>query len=147
MVKHGRLGRKAGAGFYKYPDPRGEALVDSELQPLLDAYQDSSELDDAGGAKKHESDLARQILVPVVLEATRILEQEIVGDYRDIDLAFTHGLSFPQRRGGLLYWADQVGMAPLVAMLNERSDGDSSLKPTDLMVSMASSGRGFYSAP
>ena len=147
LVKHGRLGRKAGVGFYKYPDPRGEALVDSELQPLLDPYQDSSELSDTGGAGKNQSDLARQILVPVVLEATRILEQEIVGDYRDIDLAFTHGLSFPQRRGGLLFWADQVGVAELVAMLNERSDGDSSLKPTALLVSMASSGRGFYSAP
>ena len=145
LVKHGRLGRKVGAGFYKYPDPRGEALVDPELQELLDAYQNSSEEDNTVSAES--SDLAHQILVPVVLEATRILEQEIVGNYRDIDLAFTHGLSFPQRRGGLLYWADQVGMAPLVAMLNERSDDDSSLKPTDLMVSMASSGRGFYSAP
>ena len=147
LVKHGRLGRKAGVGFYKYPDPRGEALVDPQLQPLLDPYQDTSELDDAGGAETLRSDLARQILAPVVLEATRILEQDIVNDYRDIDLAFTHGLSFPQRRGGLLYWADQVGVAELTAMLRERSGDDPSLKPTALMVSMADGGQSFYSTP
>jgi len=146
LVKHGRLGRKAGVGFYKYPDPRGEALVDPQLQPLLDPYQDNSKLDDAVGAKKLQSDLALQILVPVVLEATRILEQKIVGDYRDIDLAFTHGL-FPQRRGGLLFWADQIGLTALVELLEQRSSDDPSLKPTALMVSMASGGQSFYSAP
>ena len=147
LVKHGRLGRKAGAGFYRYSDPRGEALIDTQLQPLLDPYQDTSKLDDAGGTKKLHSNLALQILGPVVLEATRILEQEIVNDYRDIDLAFTHGLSFPQRRGGLLYWADQVGVAELTAMLSKRSVDDPSLEPTALMVSMAGSGQGFYSTP
>lgn len=148
LVKHGRLGRKAGVGFYKYPDPRGGAIVDPELQSLLDPYQKTSELDDEGGAETLRSDLARRILAPVVLEATRILEQDIVSDYRDIDLAFTHGLSFPPRRGGLLYWADQVGVAELTAMLDERSADDPSLAPTALMLSMASlgsDGQSFYS--
>ena len=121
--------------------------MDPQLQPLLDPYQDNSKLDDAVGAKKLQSDLALQILVPVVLEATRILEQKIVGDYRDIDLAFTHGLSFPQRRGGLLFWADQSGLTALVELLEQRSSDDPSLKPTALMVSMASGGQSFYSAP
>jgi len=143
LVKHGRLGRKVGVGFYKYPNPRGEALIDPQLQPLLDPYQNDSELNDAGDVD--HSDLARQILAPVVLEATRILEQGIVDDFRDIDLAFTHGLSFPQGRGGLLYWADQVGMAELAAMLIERSNDEPSLEPTALMVSMAGSGQSFYS--
>lgn len=145
LVKHGRLGRKAGVGFYKYSDPRGEALFDPQLQPLLDPYQDTSQLDDAGSAKKLHSDLAIQILAPVVLEATRVLEQGIVNDFRDIDLAFTHGLSFPQCRGGLLFWADQVGLAELTAMLTERSRDDTSLKPTALLVSMADGVQSFYS--
>ena len=145
LVKHGRLGRKTEVGFYKYPDPRGEALVDPELQPLLDPYQDTSKLADAGVDEKRDFDLARQILVPVVLEATRILEQGIVNDFRDIDLAFTHGLSFPQQRGGLLYWADQVGVPQLTAMLAERAATDPTLEPTRLLVSMSEHGESFYS--
>jgi 3-hydroxyacyl-CoA dehydrogenase len=144
LVKHGRLGRKAGVGFYRYPEPRGQALADPELQPLLDPYQDTTRVD---GTDQRQTDLARQILVPVVLEATRIIEQGIVSDFRDIDLAFTHGLSFPQQRGGLLYWADQVGVAELTAALEERSAVDPALEPTDLLRSMADSGQSFYSKP
>jgi len=147
LVKHGRLGRKAGAGFYNYPDPRGEALIDPQLQPLLDPYQDASGVDDVESAEKIRDDLARQILVPVVLEATRIIEQGIVSDLRDIDLAFTHGLSFPRKRGGLLYWADQVGVTELTAMLVERSASDPALQPTALLVSMAERGRLLIEAP
>ncbi len=147
LVKHGRLGRKAGAGFYKYPHPRGEATIDPQLQPLIDPYQDTSAIEETGNTRNSRSHLALQILAPVVLEATRILEQGIVNDFRDIDLAFTHGLSFPQHRGGLLFWADQVGVTELTAMLSERSNSEPSLKPTALMVSMASNGQGFYSTP
>ena len=83
--------------------------------------------------------------MPVVLEATRILEQGIVNDFRDIDLAFTHGLSFPRQRGGLLYWADQVGVPQLTAMLAERAATDPTLEPTRLLVSMSEHGESFYS--
>jgi 3-hydroxyacyl-CoA dehydrogenase/enoyl-CoA hydratase/3-hydroxybutyryl-CoA epimerase/3-hydroxyacyl-CoA dehydrogenase/enoyl-CoA hydratase/3-hydroxybutyryl-CoA epimerase/enoyl-CoA isomerase len=145
LVKQGRLGRKVGVGFYKYPDARGMAIVDPELQPLLDPYQNKTAMIDGGDAENLGSDLAFQILAPVVLEATRIVEQAIVSDYRDIDLAFTHGLSFPQCRGGLLYWADHVGMAELVRKLAMRAECDPSLTPTAMMVSMADRGVGFYS--
>ena len=59
----------------------------------------------------------------MVLEATRILEEKLVRDVRDVDLGVIFGLGFPPFRGGLLFWADTVGAAKIVEMLKpfERS--------------------------
>ena len=53
--------------------------------------------------------VAYRLVLPMLLEATRILEEGKVGDVRDIDLAVLFGLGFPAAKGGLLWWADTLG--------------------------------------
>ena len=96
-------------------------------------------------AKLSNSDIALQILAPVVLEATRIMEEEGVNDFRDIELAFIHGLSFPQHRGGLLFWADEVGIDTIVKTLLRLTKADPRLQPTELLSVMRQEDRNFYS--
>ena len=112
LVKHNRLGRKTLIGFYIYPDHRADSIVDPGLDEIVSKYQKSEVAPKV--AKLSNADIALQILAPVVLEATRIIEEEGVNDFRDIELAFIHGLSFPQHRGGLLFWADEVGIDTIV---------------------------------
>jgi hypothetical protein len=45
----------------------------------------------------------------MLLEATRALEDGLVRDVRDVDLALIFGIGFPPFRGGLLFWADTLG--------------------------------------
>ncbi len=108
MVKTNRLGRKIGNGFYSYDgdEPRFDPDVDDQLK----AYRksESRECD----IEALES-IAVQIMAQMAVEATRILEEEIVNEPGDIDLCMINGLSFPARRGGLLFWADHVGVAQL----------------------------------
>ena len=149
LVKHGRLGRKAGAGFYAYPDPAdrtAEAAVDDpELMPLIQSYcKDAADEDIA--TVDDNTQMATEILAPVVLEATRLIDEGIVADFRDIDLAFTHGLSFPQAQGGLLFWADRVGLKKLMQVLTKLAESDPRLAPSDMIESMAADGRKFYSS-
>ena len=80
----------------------------------------------------------------MLLEATRMLEDKIVRDVRDVDLGLIFGLGFPPFKGGLLYWADTIGAAKLVEMLKPLEPLGERFQPTPLLLEMAASGRKFY---
>ena len=80
----------------------------------------------------------------MVLEATRALADGIVRDVRDIDLGMIFGLGFPAFRGGLMWWADEVGAQQLVEWLKPFESLGERLEPTPLLLEMAQQGRKFY---
>ena len=45
----------------------------------------------------------------MLLEAIRVLDEEIVRDPADIDAGVKLGLGFPASRGGILAWCDTEG--------------------------------------
>ncbi len=131
----GRLGTKNGKGFYLYegkerkgPDPSVYALLG--LHP------------------KHEHPdpgmIADRMVLPMVNEAARCLEEKVVGSAADLDLALIFGTGFPPFRGGLCRWADQEGLPQIVATLErlESTVGDR-FKPSEALRTTAAAG-GFY---
>lgn len=142
LVKSNRLGRKMGAGFYKYSDLRSDREWDPDLPSMLESYRVSEE-------KQTPEDLSvisDSILAAVTLEASKILDEEIVADYRDIDLAIIHGFSFPKHRGGILFWADQVGLPKIRSILLQLKDDEPRLAPSELIQSMADQANRFYNS-
>ncbi len=73
----------------------------------------------------------------MVLEATRILQDKLVRDVRDVDLGVIFGLGFPPFRGGLLFWADTLGAAKIVELLKPFESLGPPLAPTPLLLEMA----------
>ena len=77
-------------------------------------------------------EITDRLFLPMLVEATRVLEDGLVRDVRDVDLALIYGIGFPPFRGGLFFWADQVGVAKIVEKLRTirvarqtfRADGD-----------------------
>ena len=116
LVKKNLLGRKAGTGFYRYESADGKAIFDDAIDTELKDYRTGD-----GPANLDADALVLRILSSVALEASLILEEEVVADGRDIDLCIIHGLSFPTHRGGILFWADQVGAGVLNQILSDRS--------------------------
>jgi len=112
LVKAGRLGRKSGAGFFAY---EGSAMddapgrVDAEVQSLIARWIEPA----SDGAP---STMAERLVLPMVLEASRILDEGKARSEADVDRAALFGLGFPADKGGLLWWADQQGAARLAAM-------------------------------
>ena len=69
----------------------------------------------------------------MLLEATRVLEEKIVRDVRDVDLGLIFGLGFPPFKGGLLFWADTLGAAKIVEMLKPLEPLGERFQPTPLL--------------
>ena len=97
-------GAKAGAGFYVYDGRTPEPL------PGLIA-----EVQKATGVKGTPFSIER-ILYPMVNEAAFCLEENVASP-GDIDIAMMAGTGWPQATGGLLRWADSVGLDKILIAL------------------------------
>ena len=89
-------------------------------------------------------ELTDRLFMPMLLEATRTLEDNIVRDPRDIDLGLIFGLGFPPFKGGLMCWADRVGAAALVEKLKPLESVGVRMLPTNLLLEKAKTGKKFY---
>jgi 3-hydroxyacyl-CoA dehydrogenase len=95
----GRYGAKSGAGFYLYGDRAGQP--DPELEAIL------KELRAAGGPKGEFSVI--RVILPMINEAIRCLEEQVC-TAADVDVAVLAGIGFPQSKGGILHYADELGL-------------------------------------
>ncbi len=111
LVKAGRLGQKSGRGFFSYENKKGRSQPDPELAKFIEPYT-------KGATREFDkSEIEARLFLPMLLEATRVLEERIVRDVRDVDLGLIFGIGFPPFRGGLLFWADTLGAARIIEML------------------------------
>ena len=139
LIKAKRLGQKSGAGFYSYDGDKLRGKVDPALAKLIARH--------IGPPRKFtQEELTARLFLPMVLEATRILEDKVARDVRDIDLALIFGIGFPAFRGGLLFWADSLGAARIVEMLKPLEPLGERMHPTPLLLEMARTGARFYDA-
>jgi 3-hydroxyacyl-CoA dehydrogenase/enoyl-CoA hydratase/3-hydroxybutyryl-CoA epimerase/enoyl-CoA isomerase len=141
MVEHQRLGQKSGTGFYQYVrDPKGKPRKEVDLQTtqLLSRIQ-------PGGTKAFpDEELLERLMLPMIVEAVRCLEEGIVGSAAEVDLSLVLGLGFPRHAGGPLKYAEWLGLPKVVA----RCDAYASLGPlyaaTEGLRSAALAGKKFY---
>ncbi len=137
LLKGGRLGKKSGAGFYSYNNRKQRPEPDPELPKLLEIYMREPQ-------EFSPDDLTSRLFLPMLLEATRALEDRIVRDVRDVDFGLIFGLGFPPFKGGLLHWADTLGAATILEMLKPLEELGERMKPTELLLDMAKQNRRFY---
>jgi 3-hydroxyacyl-CoA dehydrogenase/enoyl-CoA hydratase/3-hydroxybutyryl-CoA epimerase len=137
MVAQGRLGSKAGRGFYAYAGRRRKGP-----DPSLPA---SLGLPGRGRAPDAAS-IAERLVLPMVNEAARCLEEGVVASAADLDLAMILGTGFPPFRGGLCRWADGEGLAALGERLGRlAAELGPAFEPAPAL-ERAAAGGGFYTA-
>ena len=139
MVKKSRLGQKTGSGFYQYADGNGALQSDPAVDELLAGYRTQPQRE---CNRQQLESIAMTIMAAMVVEAARIIEEEIVNEVGDIDLCLISGLSFPKRRGGLLFWADEVGVGELDLLLSDAFTQNNPLP--ELWMSMVAQKKSFY---
>ncbi|MFI5372700.1 MAG: 3-hydroxyacyl-CoA dehydrogenase NAD-binding domain-containing protein, partial [Candidatus Eisenbacteria bacterium] len=134
LLAAGRLGRKSGRGFYRHRGRRREP--DPELRPLLGLTRERT-------APTPEMLIERMVLA-MVNESARCLEEGIVADAGKVDLALVFGAGFPPFRGGPLRHADRTGLTKihqrLMALHAEKGER---FEPAALLARLATEGGSF----
>ena len=107
LVSAGRSGRRAGGGFYDWPQdgPRIPWARFSALYPAV-------------GSQPERETIQLRLLAAEAREALCCLEEGVVTNADDADLASVLGLGFPKARGGVLRWAEDFGLGALVDALD-----------------------------
>jgi 3-hydroxyacyl-CoA dehydrogenase len=108
IVEAGRLGQKTGAGWFRYEKGDRTPHPDPELARMI--KEKTTEL---GIPQRSFTDeeILRRLLFASVNEACKILEEGKAYRASDIDVMWLNGFGFPRYRGGLMYWADGIGVA------------------------------------
>ena len=103
-----RYGVKSGAGFYNY---NTSLSGDKTVEEILTGLSKPSP------AKRAPFSQDR-LLLAMINEAAFCLQEHIASP-SDIDVAVLAGIGFPQAKGGLLQYADSLGMDSVLAQLTE----------------------------
>jgi 3-hydroxyacyl-CoA dehydrogenase/enoyl-CoA hydratase/3-hydroxybutyryl-CoA epimerase len=87
------------------------------------------------------------MVLAMINEASLILDEKIVGSAGELDLAMIMGTGFPPFRGGLLRYADSMGLPYIVSRLDELSStAGGRYKPNAPLVRLAQRDGKFYQA-
>jgi 3-hydroxyacyl-CoA dehydrogenase/enoyl-CoA hydratase/3-hydroxybutyryl-CoA epimerase len=127
------LGRKTGAGFYRY-----EGKQQTPNEALQEWRQES-------GEKFGLENLTNRVVYLMVNEAARCLEEKVVASPEDADYGMVLGTGFPVFRGGPLRFAESVGLKKVVTDLDGiHSRAGEKFVPCDLLRQHALDGTTFY---
>jgi 3-hydroxyacyl-CoA dehydrogenase/enoyl-CoA hydratase/3-hydroxybutyryl-CoA epimerase len=131
------LGRKSGRGFYLYPG-RGKT-PNPEMLELAGKRRRKAAPD--------SFDIVHRPILNMLNEAARALEEGAVSSAQELDLALILGIGFPPFRGGILRYADELGLRrvrdTLARFAGELGDR---FAPAPLIEKLAAEERGFHPA-
>jgi 3-hydroxyacyl-CoA dehydrogenase len=140
LVDMGRLGQKAGRGWYRY-DERRTPTPDPEVHALIRTAASA-----AGIAARAITDeeIVRRSILALVNEGARALEAGVAARASDIDVIYVNGYGFPAWRGGPLFYADRLGLATVLQQIAElhREHGER-WRPAPLLAELAARGTTF----
>jgi 3-hydroxyacyl-CoA dehydrogenase/enoyl-CoA hydratase/3-hydroxybutyryl-CoA epimerase/3-hydroxyacyl-CoA dehydrogenase/enoyl-CoA hydratase/3-hydroxybutyryl-CoA epimerase/enoyl-CoA isomerase len=139
LVAAKRLGQKSGAGFYSYAkgsrgsdDPAFEAILQRCRTGPPRTF----------GAEE----ITDRLFLPMLTEASRVLSEGIVREPGDVDMGLILGIGFPAFKGGILRWADSLGLRQVLEKLQKYEPLGPRFRPTEQMRQLAAEGKGFYPA-
>jgi 3-hydroxyacyl-CoA dehydrogenase/enoyl-CoA hydratase/3-hydroxybutyryl-CoA epimerase/enoyl-CoA isomerase len=106
FYKLGRFGQKNNKGFYEYeldkkgkPQKKLNPAVYDLIKPVV---KKSIELTD--------DDIIMRMMIPMIFESVRCLEDKIVESPIEVDMGLLLGLGFPPFRAGALKYCDKLGI-------------------------------------
>jgi len=134
MVELGRIGKKAGQGYYDYPEGGKKRLWPG----LAEHFPRAAVQPDA-------AQLVERLIAVQAVETVRCMEEGVLTTARDADVGAVLGWGFPAFRGGPLSEVDRDGAAAFLARCERLAaiHGERYAPPA-LLRAMARAGKTFY---
>ena len=140
LCERGRFGQKTRAGYYRYEPGSHTPIPDPEVDALIaEVAAESGIVRRAIGA----DEIVERLLYPLVNEGARILDEGIALRASDIDIVWINGYGFPRWRGGVMHWADRVGLDTIHATVARLDESQDYWEPAPLLGRLAAEGKGF----
>ncbi|MBM3556232.1 MAG: 3-hydroxyacyl-CoA dehydrogenase, partial [Alphaproteobacteria bacterium] len=132
----GRVGKKAGKGFYSYPESGKKHL-----------WPDLAKHFPRAKTQPTAQDAIKRMLYIQAIETVRCLEENVVTNAQDADVGSILGWGFAPHTGGVLSMIDGVGVARFTAECETlaKAHGER-FTPPKLLKDMAAKGECFYPA-
>jgi 3-hydroxyacyl-CoA dehydrogenase/enoyl-CoA hydratase/3-hydroxybutyryl-CoA epimerase len=148
------VGRKGGKGIYVYDAPGGrrksyvEKVGKGWRKKKVKKYVFNPDVVAAIKAPRNPKtagEIRDRLVLAMVNEAARVMEERIVTAPSQLDLAMIFGTGFPPFTGGLLRYADQTGLRNAAQKLDflSRVSG-ANYAPANLLTEKALTGGTFY---
>jgi 3-hydroxyacyl-CoA dehydrogenase/enoyl-CoA hydratase/3-hydroxybutyryl-CoA epimerase/enoyl-CoA isomerase len=140
LYSNKRYGQKNGKGFYDYgKDKRG--------RPTKVASSVAYDLLGENAADKTEfsaDDIIARVMIPMVNEVVRCLEEGVVDTAAEADMGLIYGLGFPPFRGGPIRYLETVGLESFIALADKYAHLGEIYQVTDGLRKMAKSGKSYF---
>ncbi len=107
------LGQKSGKGYYLYEAGSRERKPHDEALKLLAA--EGSRLGIRRDTPITRQEIVERCIYVMINEGAKILEEGVALRPSDIDVVYTSGYAFPRRRGGPMFYADEIGLDTVLA--------------------------------
>jgi 3-hydroxyacyl-CoA dehydrogenase len=120
LCEQDRLGRKTGAGYYRYDDGKQVKTTDEVVRAII------RQASLARGITRRTlgvSEIQRRALLAMVNEAALLLAEGVASRASDIDVVLAQGYGFPRWEGGPVFWAGQQDRAALAQELQQLAAG------------------------
>jgi 3-hydroxyacyl-CoA dehydrogenase / enoyl-CoA hydratase / 3-hydroxybutyryl-CoA epimerase len=153
------LGRKSGAGFYKYEGRsqtanmklekwRQTPVIPSKVEGSRDETLTITQQDPSTSLPSAQDDgeagMANRLIFLTVNEAARCLEEKVVASPEDADYGMVLGTGFPVWRGGPLRFAENFGIKKMVHEMESLARTNEKYRPCSLLREHAQKGTKFY---
>ncbi len=140
MYKAGRRGHKTGRGFFATrQDAESGHVSEAAAEIIHERQRDTKRCPD--------DHVMRRLLLPMLLEATRVLDESIVDSPEVIDLVLKNGLGMTATYRGLFGWADAIGTPTLLEWLQPLSALGARFQPNARLIRMAAGRQRFLMDP
>ena len=126
LCELGRRGQKTLRGYYDY-DGNRTPIPSKETEKVIKAITNVEQ------TTMPKEKIIETLVYPMINEALQILHENKAQRPSDIDVVWLFGYGWPRSKGGLMFYADQIGAANILQKMNALSLEDRNIKISNLL--------------